>query len=54
MLILAAACWAIWNVRNLIIFEKKVVRSPMVTIFSMCSFLRYWAGLYGAVDQRGC
>jgi hypothetical protein len=47
MLLLAAGCWAIWNVRNQITFEKKVVKSPMVTIFSMCAFLRYWAGLYG-------
>jgi hypothetical protein len=46
MLLLAAGCWAIWNVRNQITFEKKVVKSPMVTIFLMCAFLRYWAGLY--------
>jgi hypothetical protein len=47
MLLLVAGYWAIWNIRNQITFEKKVVRSPMVTIFSMCAFLRYWAGLYG-------
>jgi hypothetical protein len=47
MPLLAAGCWAIWNIRNQITFEKKVVRSPMVTIILMCAFLRYWAGLYG-------
>jgi hypothetical protein len=51
MLVFAAACCAIWNVWSLIAFEKKVVRFPMVTIFSMCLFLRYWAGLYGADDE---
>ena len=47
MLILAAACWAIWTTRNLITFDRKVVRSPMVCVYTMCGFLCYWAGLYG-------
>jgi hypothetical protein len=34
--------------------RKKVVRSPMVTIFSMCAFLRYWAGLYGDKADEVC
>jgi transcriptional regulator of met regulon len=38
--------------RNQITFEKKVVRSPVVTIFSMCAFLHYWAGLYGPADAE--
>jgi hypothetical protein len=51
MLILSAVCWAIWIVRNQITFDKKVVRSPMVTVFATCAFLRYWAGLYNEEDK---
>ena len=50
MLILAAACWAIWTTRNLITFERKLVRSPMVCVYTMCGLLGYWAGLYGEDD----
>ena len=50
MLLLAAVCWGIWVVRNKITFEKTVVCSPMITFVSICSFLQYWAGLYGAED----
>ena len=51
MLLIAATCWAIWNIRNGITFEKKVVRSPIVTIFSMCAFLHFLAGLYSGEDR---
>jgi hypothetical protein len=50
MLLLSAACWAIWIVRNQIPFERKVVRYPMA-IFVMCAFLCYWAGLYKDDDK---
>jgi hypothetical protein len=36
---------------NQITFDKKVVRSPMVTVFATCAFLRYWAGLYNEEDK---
>ena len=50
MLLLAAVCWGTWIVRNMITFDKAVVRSPMMTIASVCSFLNYWAGLFGSED----
>jgi hypothetical protein len=50
MVLLAAICWGIWNIRNKITFDKVMVRSPLVTISSVCSFLHYWAGLYGKED----
>ena len=50
MLLLASVCWAIWNIRNKITFDGMVVRSPIVTIGSMCAYLHYWAGLYGEED----
>jgi hypothetical protein len=51
MLILSVVCWAIWIIRNQITFDKKVARSPMVTVFATCAFLRYWAGLYGEENK---
>ena len=50
MLILAVACWAIWTTRNLITFEQKILRSPMVCVYTMCGLLCYWVGLYGEDD----
>jgi hypothetical protein len=50
MLLLAAICWGIWNIRNKITFEKAIVRSPLVTIAMICSLLHYWAGLFGRED----
>jgi hypothetical protein len=51
MLLLATICRGIWNVRNKITFDGVVVRSPMVTIATICSFLHFWAGLYGAEEE---
>lgn len=42
---LAAVIWAIWTMRNRVVFDKKQVRSPTEIVCSTCSFLRYWAGL---------
>jgi hypothetical protein len=50
MLLLATICWGIWNVRNKITFEGSVVRSPLVTIATICSFLHFWSGLYGVEE----
>jgi hypothetical protein len=49
-LLLDAICWGIWNVRNRITFDHLVVRSSLVTIASMCTFLKFWAGLYVTKD----
>jgi hypothetical protein len=49
--LLSAVCWAIWIVTNQITFDKKVVRSHVITIFATCEFLRYWAGLYEDDDK---
>ncbi|KAM3254951.1 hypothetical protein ACQJBY_048402 [Aegilops geniculata] len=42
---LAAVCWAIWLARNRATFEKKKIKTPFEIVFSMVSFLLYWAGL---------
>jgi hypothetical protein len=42
---LAAICWALWQARNLVCFEKKKIRSPTEIICRASSFLIYWAGL---------
>jgi hypothetical protein len=45
-LVTAALCWAIWITRNKITFDRYILKSPVVIVFSMCLFLLYWAGLY--------
>jgi hypothetical protein len=45
MVDLGAICWAIWKVRNRMCFEKKQIKNPIEIMFSVCAFLRYWAGL---------
>jgi hypothetical protein len=46
-LILDVVCWSIWTIRNKITFEKFILRSHVVIVFTVCSFLKHWAGLYG-------
>jgi hypothetical protein len=41
MLGLAAVCWAIWKVRNVAYFEKKLIKDPSEILFSACSYMRY-------------
>ena len=45
---LAAVTWAIWLARNRATFEKKFIKSPFEVVFSICSFLLYWACLQPA------
>jgi hypothetical protein len=45
MVILDSVCWAIWNVRNRITFDKYTLKSPSVITFYSISLLIYWAGL---------
>jgi hypothetical protein len=52
MLGLFAICWAIWKCQNSICFEKKVIKNPNVILFSVCSFMRHWAGLHSDEEQE--
>jgi hypothetical protein len=45
-LLTAFICWFIWITLKIIIFEKDVLKSNVVVIFTMCSFVYYWAGPY--------
>ncbi|CAN6305591.1 unnamed protein product [Urochloa humidicola] len=47
----SAICWAIWNYRNQICFEKKIVHSPTEVIYLAFAFLSYWAGLQKPGDK---
>jgi hypothetical protein len=42
---LAAICWAIWQVRNNVCFERRKIRFHIEIISSTSSFLKYWAGM---------
>jgi hypothetical protein len=46
MLGLAEICWAIWKARNKVCLGKKLIKDPVEIIFSACSYMFYWAGLY--------
>ena len=43
--VLAAMCWAIWNIRNRITFESKRLKYLFEIIFLVCANILYWAGL---------
>jgi glucose dehydrogenase len=45
MVILASICWAIWNIRNRVTFDKFQLKSPGVITFYSISLLIYWVGL---------
>jgi hypothetical protein len=49
---LAAVCWAIWKVRNQTCFEKKTIKNASEVFYSVCLFLRYWAGLHSGDAQQ--
>jgi hypothetical protein len=51
MLGMATICWAIWKARNKTCFEKKPIRNPSDIIFTRCSFMHYWVGLYSKETQ---
>lgn len=48
---IVAICWRIWCTRNKITFEKRVVRTPLETVFTVCSFMMYWSGLMKGDDK---
>jgi hypothetical protein len=51
MLGIAAVCWAIWTIRNKTTFDSYNMRSPSEAVFTMCSFVMYWAGLQTDEDK---
>lgn len=51
MMCVAAMCWGIWTLRNKVTFDNHVVRSPVEAIFTVCSFMLYWAGLLKGADK---
>ena len=48
--LLAAVFWAIWTIRNKVRFDQYTIKSHVVIIFTVCSFLMNWACLYGDED----
>jgi hypothetical protein len=53
MLLLATICRGIWNVRNKITFDGVVVRSPLVTIATICSFSTFLGRTLWRGGRRG-
>jgi hypothetical protein len=42
---IAAICWAIWNTRNKITFDKYETRTPCEVMFLSFALLMCWAGM---------
>jgi hypothetical protein len=40
-----------WTIRNKATFDNYNMRSPYEAVFTMCSFVMYWAGLQTAEDK---
>jgi hypothetical protein len=51
LVVIAAFCWAIWNIRNKVIFEHHKLRSPNEIVYFTVSLMRYWAGLHKDDDK---
>ena len=49
-LLLAAIAWATWTIRNKVTFDNYKMRSPEVIVYTVASFIGYWAGLYDEGD----
>ena len=51
MMIIAAIYWGIWCLRNKVIFDKYVARTPLEAVSTTCSFILYLAGLLKEEDK---
>ena len=50
--LLAYLCWAIWTTRNKVNFENYKLKSTVTIVFTACSLMKNWAGLYGEEDRE--
>jgi hypothetical protein len=53
VIIITAVCWAIWNVRNKITFEKHVMKSPSEISYFAVALILYWTVLQ-KVEDKDC
>jgi hypothetical protein len=42
----SAVLWALWNIRNKLIFEGKILKQPTDAFFTIFSFLQSWRSLW--------
>lgn len=45
MMLLGAAAWALWLNRNVLIFRKKILTTPLTIVFRVTFYLRQWSNL---------
>jgi hypothetical protein len=48
-----AQSWALWNIRNKLTIEKKVINHPANVIFKTALFLQLWSGMAKTGDREG-
>ena len=49
---IAAICWALWKMRNKVMFDDHRMRTPCEVLFHIASLLNYWAGLHKDSDKE--
>jgi hypothetical protein len=49
---LGAVCWAIWQTRNKMAIEKKLVKTPQEVLFKIVIFLQQWMMLLSGEEQE--
>ena len=52
LVMLAAVCWAMWTTRNRVTFDKYNLKNPVSIMFTACTLLKNWAGLYADEEKE--
>jgi hypothetical protein len=47
----AAQCWALWNIRNKLAIEGKLINSPADAMFQMMLYMQRWRALVRTKDR---
>jgi RsiW-degrading membrane proteinase PrsW (M82 family) len=47
----AAQCWALWNVRNKMIFDGSLISNPSDVLYKMLIYMQQWRMLVKSTDR---
>ena len=49
---IAAICWSIWKMRNIIYFHGKKFHNPLEIVSHACALMKFWVGLQKEDDKE--